>query len=197
MKNRKNLTNNAEANLNSNELVLRARPITTPLGLWWAEASKHGIRRLTPEVIDHSNVNSAANNWNVNLQDDLSAIAAHLDLLTLELNHYFAGKLQQFTVALDIAGTTFQRQVWQGLQQIPYGSYCSYADLAVNVGRPKAFRAVGTANGANQIAIVIPCHRVIGSNGKLTGYAHGLDVKEYLLRLEHVARAISLVYGRV
>jgi O-6-methylguanine DNA methyltransferase len=85
---------------------------------------------------------------------------------------------------LEAAGTEFQRRTWNALQAIPYGETISYAELACRVGSPKAARAVGTANGANPLPIVIPCHRVIGSNGKLTGYGGGLDIKQQLLKLE-------------
>ena len=101
-----------------------------------------------------------------------------------QLKAYFAGKRQQFDLPLAQEGTDFQQQVWQALQGIPYGITCSYSDIAGRIGRPKAVRAVGAANGQNKIAIVIPCHRVIGSNGTLTGYAGGLDKKEILLKLE-------------
>jgi methylated-DNA-[protein]-cysteine S-methyltransferase len=101
-----------------------------------------------------------------------------------ELSEYFAGRLHQFTLSLQPDGTTFQKRVWKELEQIPYGETISYGQLAERIGNPKASRAVGLANGANPISIIVPCHRVIGANGKLTGYGGGLSVKEKLLALE-------------
>jgi methylated-DNA-[protein]-cysteine S-methyltransferase len=101
-----------------------------------------------------------------------------------QLNAYFAGELREFDLPLDLQGTPFQLGVWRALQDIPYGETISYGELARRIGTPKGSRAVGLANGANPIAIVVPCHRVIGSNGKLTGYGGGLGNKETLLALE-------------
>ena len=101
-----------------------------------------------------------------------------------QLGAYFAGRLKKFSLKLDFAGTEFQKKVWHALLTIPFGETRSYAQIATQVGSPKAVRAVGSANGKNPISIVAPCHRVIGSNGKLTGFAGGLPAKELLLRLE-------------
>jgi methylated-DNA-[protein]-cysteine S-methyltransferase len=101
-----------------------------------------------------------------------------------ELADYFAGRLTRFTVPLDMRGTDFQTSVWRALLTIPFGETRSYADIAAQIGRPTATRAVGAANGRNPISIIAPCHRVIGSNGSLTGFAGGLAAKEYLLGLE-------------
>ena len=101
-----------------------------------------------------------------------------------QLRAYFEGELRHFDLALAPEGTPFQLQVWGALQTIPYGQTISYAALADKIGRPTATRAVGAANGRNPLPIVIPCHRVIGSNGQLTGYAGGLHLKEALLALE-------------
>ncbi|TLG76812.1 bifunctional transcriptional activator/DNA repair enzyme AdaA [Culicoidibacter larvae] len=101
-----------------------------------------------------------------------------------EIEEYFAGTRQAFDVPLDVVGSDFQKQVWAQLQTIPYGTTRSYAEQAAAMNNPKAVRAVGTANGHNRIAIIIPCHRVIGSNGKLTGYGGGLWRKQWLLDLE-------------
>jgi methylated-DNA-[protein]-cysteine S-methyltransferase len=97
---------------------------------------------------------------------------------------YFSGKLKSFDLNLAFEGTDFQKAVWKALCEIPYGETRTYKDIAASIGKPKACRAVGLANNRNPIAIVVPCHRVIGSNGKLVGYASGLDVKEFLLELE-------------
>jgi methylated-DNA-[protein]-cysteine S-methyltransferase len=107
-----------------------------------------------------------------------------LRLAGAELAAYFAGKLTRFEVPLDAVGTEFQRAVWRALLEIPFGETRSYADIAVRIGRPAAVRAVGAANGRNPIAIVIPCHRVIGSDGSLTGYGGGEPRKRWLLSHE-------------
>jgi methylated-DNA-[protein]-cysteine S-methyltransferase len=101
-----------------------------------------------------------------------------------QLRAYFAGRLWQFDVPLDPQGTDFQLRVWRALLGIPYGETRSYAKVATAIGAPKAVRAVGAANGANPIAIIVPCHRVIGSGGQLTGYGGGLPLKRMLLELE-------------
>lgn len=101
-----------------------------------------------------------------------------------ELERYFAGEQVRFSCPLDMHGTVFQVEVWEELLRIPYGGTRSYGEIAKAIGRAKAVRAVGAANGANPIAIIVPCHRVIGSNGALTGYGGGLPTKEWLLALE-------------
>ncbi|THV33424.1 methylated-DNA--[protein]-cysteine S-methyltransferase [Glycomyces buryatensis] len=103
---------------------------------------------------------------------------------TEQLEAYFAGQLHDFDLPLAAAGTDFQRRVWAALSEIPFGQTVSYMDIAERIGNRKAVRAVGLANGSNPIAIIVPCHRVIGANGKLTGYAGGLWRKERLLALE-------------
>ncbi|MGV8083222.1 MAG: methylated-DNA--[protein]-cysteine S-methyltransferase [Coriobacteriia bacterium] len=105
-----------------------------------------------------------------------------------QLREYFVGTRREFDLPLAPEGTPFQQDCWRALQEIPYGETCSYGEIAHRIGRPKASRAVGMGNNRNPIAIVIPCHRVIGSNGSLTGYAGGLDVKQQLLVLEGVLR---------
>ena len=100
------------------------------------------------------------------------------------LQRYFAGELLEFQLPLAPEGTSFQQRVWQELRRIPYGETISYQELARRVGDPKSVRAVGRANGANPIAVVVPCHRVIGADGSLTGYAGGLEKKRALLALE-------------
>ena len=101
-----------------------------------------------------------------------------------QLNEYFTGKRNSFSIPLDMRGTAFQKDVWQALLAIPFGKTLSYGEIARKLGRPLASRAVGAANGRNPISIVVPCHRVIGSTGKLTGFAGGLDTKARLLSLE-------------
>lgn len=102
----------------------------------------------------------------------------------LELEEYFQGKRQYFTLPVSLNGTAFQMTVWHALTKIPYGTTCTYGELAASIGNPKACRAVGMANNKNPLPILIPCHRVIGKGGKLVGYGAGLDIKEKLLALE-------------
>lgn len=112
--------------------------------------------------------------------------AAHPVLVraAAQIAEYFAGKRRVFDVPLDFRGTDFQRSVWQALLAIPYGETRSYAEIARQIGRPGASRAVGAANGRNPLSIIAPCHRVIGTNGTLTGFAGGLEAKRMLLDLE-------------
>ncbi|MNZ84780.1 Methylated-DNA--protein-cysteine methyltransferase, inducible [compost metagenome] len=107
-----------------------------------------------------------------------------LNLYREEIIEYLEGCREQFTIPFDLQGTTFQLEVWQALLKIPYGTTCSYSDIAQRLGRPSSSRAVGTAIGANPVLISIPCHRVIGKNGSLTGYRGGIDMKTSLLKLE-------------
>lgn len=104
-----------------------------------------------------------------------------------QLTDYFAGRLQTFTVPLDFRGTAFQRTIWAALLAIPFGETRSYGDIARAVGRPTASRAVGAANGRNPISIIAPCHRVVGANGALTGFAGGVETKRWLLDFERKA----------
>jgi methylated-DNA-[protein]-cysteine S-methyltransferase len=103
-----------------------------------------------------------------------------------ELNEYFTGKRKDFDIPVHFTGSQFQNRVWTELQKIPYGSTVSYGEIARRIGRPKSVRAVANANAANPISILVPCHRVIGSDGSLTGYGGGLDAKEKLLKIEKV-----------
>ncbi len=113
-----------------------------------------------------------------------------LMLAEKELEEYFANKRSTFSVPLDTRGTHFQAQVWKALQDIPFGETRSYGQLASRLGRPGAARAVGAANGRNPVSIIVPCHRVIGASGNLTGFAGGLEVKERLLTLEGSGRRL-------
>lgn len=116
--------------------------------------------------------------------DDSPAAAAVLARAAEQLGEYFAGRRQRFDLPLAPTGTDFQRSVWLGLREIPYGATLSYGELARRVGRPQAVRAVGAANGANPLPVIVPCHRVIGANGRLTGFGGGLPAKMALLELE-------------
>ncbi|NBT38103.1 MAG: methylated-DNA--[protein]-cysteine S-methyltransferase, partial [Actinobacteria bacterium] len=106
-----------------------------------------------------------------------------------ELREYFSGRRQKFTVKLDLDGTEFQRTAWEAMRRIPFGSTISYGDQAKAIGKPKAFRAVGSANGRNPVPIIVPCHRVLASDGSLGGYSLGLSMKRRLLALEGVSVA--------
>lgn len=110
-----------------------------------------------------------------------------------QLGAYFAGELEEFDVPLELVGTDFQRRVWSGLLEIPYGTTISYGELARRIGNPKACRAVGLANGRNPVAIIVPCHRVIGAHGDLTGYGGGLERKTWLLRHEAQHRPVDQI----
>ena len=110
-----------------------------------------------------------------------------------QLREYFAGQRREFDLPLRLRGTAFQMQVWQALQVIPYGEVRTYGEIARAIGKPKACRAVGMANHNNPISIIVPCHRVVGADGSLTGYGGGLAAKEFLLALEQGGRPSSLI----
>lgn len=120
-------------------------------------------------------------------QPDTKGVLAHV---CRELDEYFAGRRKAFSTPLAFNGTPFQNRVWKELTRIPYGETISYLDLAKRIDHPRAVRAVGMANGANPIAIIVPCHRVIGSNGSLTGFGGGLPTKRALLELEKGQRTL-------
>jgi methylated-DNA-[protein]-cysteine S-methyltransferase len=124
------------------------------------------------------------NSW---VRDD-DAMRPYVD----QLDDYFAGKRRDFDVPLAPSGTDFQLRVWAALREIPYGETWSYLELATKVGNPKACRAVGLANGRNPIAVIVPCHRVIGADGSLTGYGGGVDRKRLLLDLERTTAGVHL-----
>ncbi|MFD4818934.1 methylated-DNA--[protein]-cysteine S-methyltransferase [Peribacillus butanolivorans] len=115
-----------------------------------------------------------------NLVENEEALKPYLK----ELYEYFEGNRQTFSLPVDVKGTPFQQEIWAALNQIPYGKTYSYSDIAEHIQRPKAVRAVGTAIGANPVLITVPCHRVIGKNGAITGYRGGTEMKQYLLQLE-------------
>jgi methylated-DNA-[protein]-cysteine S-methyltransferase len=118
--------------------------------------------------------------------DEIERKASHPILLKTErqIAEYFAGKRRSFSIPIEMIGTSFQKQVWDALLAIPFGETTTYGELAKRVGRPHAARAVGAASGKNPLSIILPCHRVVGSTGKLTGFAGGLDAKTRLLKLE-------------
>ena len=119
---------------------------------------------------------------------------AILNATRVQLQEWFAGERQTFALPLAPEGTEFQKIVWKQLQKIPYGETCSYSDLAQAINKPTASRAVGAANGKNPIALIIPCHRVIGANGTLTGYAYGVELKQKLLALENSQKILQTTF---
>lgn len=114
--------------------------------------------------------------------------AAMLDKVERQLSEYFDGKRKTFDLVLDMEGTEFQKRVWAALKKIPYGETRSYKDIATSIKNPKAYRAVGTANGSNPISLIVPCHRVIAADGTIGGYGGGLSIKEKLLMLEQTGK---------
>lgn len=111
----------------------------------------------------------------------------HFSEILSQLEDYFSGKLREFHLPLDLRGTEFQKSVWEAVYRVPWGQTRSYGEIAAEIGQPSAVRAVGAANGANPVAIIVPCHRIIASNGALQGYGGGLSLKAELLKLEGIA----------
>lgn len=162
-------------------------PVATPLGTYTAAFTERGLACLTFPA-DSAN---ACVTW-LRRQLPASSVViepapggdARVAELEQQLAAYFAGELTHFSVPLDVLGTPFQQAVYRALIDIPYGETRTYRQIAVAVGRPNAIRAAGAANGANPIPIIVPCHRVVGSDGTLTGYGGGLELKARLLELE-------------
>ena len=150
--------------------------IATPLGIATISGDAQGISAIT--VSDFGEITE-------NIPTDLQDAA-------LQLQEYFEGKRTEFTFKMNAKGTEFQQKVWKALCEIPFGKTLSYLELSKKLGDPKAIRAVASANGKNPLWIVVPCHRVIGSDGSLTGYAGGLRRKEWLLRHENPNKQQSL-----
>ncbi len=153
---------------------MRYATLDSPIGPLLLAGDADGLRYLS--FLRGDRPTDVAPDW----REDANGLTGVMD----ELVEYFAGRLTRFTVALAPQGTPFQLRVWHALLDIPYGETISYGELARRIGDPKASRAVGLANGANPLAIIVPCHRVIGSNGSLTGYGGGLPIKHALLALE-------------
>ena len=160
------------------ETFLRMR-YESPLGRYVLVSSERGVICAAPE---HRAAARLAR-WEkegIEIRDG----DGHNREAAAQLDEYFAGTLRQFSVLLDLRGTAFQREVWELLREIPYGETCSYSQIARALGRPGASRAVGRAAGTNPVAIIVPCHRVIGAGGELVGYGGGLERKRALLELE-------------
>ncbi|TFD93155.1 methylated-DNA--[protein]-cysteine S-methyltransferase [Dysgonomonas capnocytophagoides] len=163
--------------------------IETPIGEMIAYATENGICLL--EFTDRKNMERQMQGLSTLAEINLTDLEnRHIRLLKEELSEYFAGKLTTFSVELDMLGTDFQKRVWSQLLSIPYGKTISYIQEARLMGIESSVRAVANANGANKIAIIIPCHRVIGTNKTLTGYAGGLVRKRYLLDLESPEKSL-------
>jgi AraC family transcriptional regulator, regulatory protein of adaptative response / methylated-DNA-[protein]-cysteine methyltransferase len=165
--------------------VITLSRLLTPLGPMVAGATPEGVCLLefTDRRMLETQYKRLEKRFHARL---LPGTSEHLEALDRELSLYFQGRLREFRVPLVMGGTEFQNRVWQALKTIPYGHTRSYKEQAIMIGQPKAVRAVGRANGDNRIAIVVPCHRVIGDDGQLTGYGGGLWRKRFLLDLEQM-----------
>lgn len=171
--------------------TLNVARLDTPVGKMLAVFDAEGLCLL--EFADQTRLQRELDQIHTALSANFSwQKSVYHDVLQHELAEYFAGRLKRFTVPLHMVGTDFQRQVWQVLQTIPYGATLSYKEEARQAGNVRAVRAVAAANGQNKISILIPCHRVIGSDGRLTGYAGGLARKKFLLDLESGMRQADL-----
>jgi O-6-methylguanine DNA methyltransferase len=164
------------------ENVVVLGTVETPIGAFGAVVSPQGLGCLTFPTDPLAECEAWIRRWmpEARVSDDPKRVAP----LAEQLAAYFEGGLREFTVPLDLRGSPFQVRVWRAVHRIPYGEVRSYAAVAAAIGSPRAVRAVGAANGTNPVPIVVPCHRVVGSNGALTGYGGGLDLKGQLLHLE-------------
>ena len=152
----------------------------TPVGRLLIAGDDHGLRHVSFGRSHYSAPSTTPDeSWEANEKPLKEAVR--------QLKAYFSGKLRAFDLPLAAEGTDFQRRVWKALFKVPYGTTANYGDIARSVGNPAAARAVGLANGRNPIAIIVPCHRIIGSSGKLVGYGGGLHNKQALLKLEGAA----------
>ncbi|ORM55560.1 glycosyltransferase [Pantoea conspicua] len=160
------------------------KPIATPVGELKLVASDRGLVGILWENDDPRRTRFLPQTRH----DDLPVFLA----TEQQLAEYFAGERRCFELPLDFVGTDFQKKVWQALVAIPFGETRSYSQIAREIGHPLAVRAVGAANGRNPLSIIAPCHRVIGANGKLTGFAGGLEIKAFLLALEAPQARLAL-----
>lgn len=163
---------------------LRQRALSTPIGVLTLVASDRGLTNILfeSESPEHAGLPS-----DLPAADDGDETLA---VVATQLEEYFAGTRREFDVSLDLSGTDFQRQAWLALAEVPYGETTTYGAQAGRIGRPGAFRAVGGANGQNPVPIVLPCHRIIGADGSLTGFGGGLDLKQRLLDHEQAQQAL-------
>ncbi len=166
-------------------MMLYKQSISTPLGPMIGISTHDHLYLL--EFIDCLGLESEIENLQLHMRSPIAlGTTAPLSSIQKELKQYFAGKLQVFQTPISLLGSPFQIRVWEELRKIPYGKTISYLELAIGIGQPSAARAVGNANGSNQLAIIIPCHRVIHANGKLGGYNGGITRKPKLLAIEGI-----------
>ena len=169
-----------------NKSIIYIDRFSTKLGPMFAAATDQGLCLL--EYTDRKSLESEIKDISKRLNAVIvPGINEHIELAKRQLGEYFDGRRREFSVSIDAPGTEFQKDVWKLLVKIPYGTTCSYLEQAKKLEKPKAVRAVANANGMNRISIIIPCHRVIGSDGSLTGYGGGLPRKKWLLELEQGA----------
>ncbi|MEZ5168426.1 MAG: methylated-DNA--[protein]-cysteine S-methyltransferase [Acidimicrobiales bacterium] len=161
----------------------RIRHLDSPIGVLTLVASDAGLTHVLFEGQEPTTVG---------LADDLPEVDDDpvLERAAAQLTEYFAGRRQAFDLPLDLRGTEFQVAAWRALADVPYGQTRSYGEQAEAIGRPGAFRAVGAANGRNPIPVILPCHRIVGANGDLTGFAGGLDTKRHLLAHERSQQSL-------
>lgn len=163
--------------------ILTSSHLETPLGPMLAVADERALHLL--EFIDYRNLKQEVARLKIRTKSTIvSGTTEIINSIEKELKAYFEGRLRDFKTPLFLSGSPFQKQAWEALMRIPHGETRSYAEQAHTIGKPSAYRAVANANGANQIAIVIPCHRIINSNGKLGGYGGGVDRKKWLIQFE-------------
>ncbi len=162
---------------------MKLRHLDSPIGGLTLVASPEGLTHVLFEGQEPADVGLPDDLPEVDDDPTLEAAAAQLD-------EYFAGERREFDVRLDLRGTRFQRDAWLALARVPYGETRTYGEQAEAIGRPGAFRAVGAANGRNPIPVILPCHRIIGADGSLTGFGGGLGVKRALLDLEQAQRGL-------
>ena len=162
---------------------MQLRHLDSPIGVLTLIASEEGLTHVLFEGQEPGDVG---------LPDDLPEVDddPSLEAAATQLGEYFDGDRKEFDVPLDLRGTDFQRDAWQALARVPYGETRSYGEQADSIGRPGAFRSVGAANGQNPIPVILPCHRIIGANGSLTGFGGGLGVKRQLLDLEQAQQGL-------
>jgi len=153
--------------------------IDTPIGKVQICASSKGITKV--HIMDDGD--------NTHRSKSQGKGSEHITDCCHQLDEYFKGNRKSFNLSMDLDGTDFQKKVWAALQSVPYGETCSYGEIARYIGKPRAQRAVGSANHSNPVAIIVPCHRIIGSNGSLTGYGGGLWRKEWLLEHERANKS--------
>ncbi|MDL2257281.1 methylated-DNA--[protein]-cysteine S-methyltransferase [Bacteroidales bacterium OttesenSCG-928-I14] len=159
--------------------------IETDLGLMLAAASEKGICMF--EFVDYKLIDLELRQLSEHFKTALvEGQSPHFVLLRKQIGEYFKGERKDFDIPLDLVGTEFQKKVWISLLQIPYGSTTTYGKQAELIGKPSSVRAVANANGKNKISIILPCHRVIGTNGSLTGYGGGVERKKILLEMERL-----------